>query len=124
MAMLSVARAFCTTPSNQQPSCFLIGFACVTSLTEVPTYWQSSVETWSIGPWSKLRGAARTSQARSSESPYSACLRLQRGLEVAKTIPQLPDGLLPVLLRHGRPRNLLVAWSCGCKRIFDRNPSK
>jgi hypothetical protein len=49
---------------------------------------------------------------------------LQRDLEKAKRIHQLSDELLPVLLRHGRPRNLRIAWSCGCKRIFDRNPSK
>jgi hypothetical protein len=28
-----------------QPSCFLVGFAFVSSLTEVPIYWRSSVET-------------------------------------------------------------------------------
>jgi len=90
---------------------------------QAPVYWQPSVETYLAGPSSQLRGGARTRQAYSSESSYSACRPLQRDLEEAKRIHPPSDELLPVLLRHGRPRNLPVAWSCGCKRIFDRNPS-
>ena len=67
---------------------------------------------------------APTRQTPLSESLYSACRRLQPGVEEATRIHQLFDELLPVLLRHGRPRNLPVARSRGCKRIFDRNPSK
>ncbi len=84
---------------------------------------QSSVETQRYDPSSKFRGLARTWQAYLPEFSYSAGPPMQRDFGEAKRIYQFSDELLPVLLRHGCPRNLPFAWSCGCTRIFDRNPS-
>ena len=110
-------------PNAARPSCFLAGFAFVSSLTEVPIYWQSSVEPYSIAPSPKFRADSLTCRA-DSKSSYSICRLFQRNLEEAKRVHQLACELLPVLPRHARPRSLPVARFCGRKGIFCRNLDK